>query len=474
MELIGREKELATFNHCFQASESKLVAVYGRRRVGKTFMIRKYFESKMTFEIAGLYKGSMADQLSHFCNTLAKAGYYPASVAKLENWMAAFDLLALFLDSQKAKQKKVIFIDELPWFDTPRSKFLMAFENFWNSYCSKRNDILLVICGSAASWIIQKILKNKGGLHNRVSEKIQLQPFTLYETEKFLKQKGIIWSKYDIAQLYLTTGGIPFYLDAVRKGESVVQFVDRACFENNGVLIGEYQELYQSLFDGSEQHQQVVELLAKHKQGLTRDEIIGKTTLSTGGTMTQVLDELEKSGFIMKQPSYLVNKNGARYKLDDFFTFFYLKFMQNKKPNQSWAKEVTGQSWQSWAGLAFERLCFYHIAQIKKALGLEVIQAEVSAWQKVGDNGAQIDMLIDRSDRIINLCEIKFSKAEFIIDKAYAQNLRNKISIFGGLPVNKKKSIFLTMVTCFGTNRNEYFKELVQNQVVIENFFVKI
>jgi uncharacterized protein len=473
MELIGREKEIATFNHCYQASESKLMAVYGRRRVGKTFLIRKYFESKMTFEIAGLHKGSMADQLTHFCNTIAKAGYYPASIAKPETWMAAFDLLALLIDTQKGKQKKVIFIDELPWFDTPRSKFLMAFESFWNSYCSKRNDILLIICGSAASWIIQKILKNKGGLHNRVSEKIQLRPFTLYETEKFLKQKGIVWSKYDIAQLYLTTGGIPFYLDAIRKGESVVQFVERACFENNGVLTGEYQELYQSLFDDSDQHKQVVELLAKHKQGLTRDEIIKNTTLSTGGTMTKVLEELEKSGFIKKQPGYTLNKNGANYKLDDFFTLFYLKFMLNKKPSQSWEKEISGQSWQSWAGLAFERMCFYHIPQIEQALGLRVIQTEVSSWQAKGESGAQIDMLIDRSDRVVNLCEIKFSKAEFIIDKAYAQNLRNKIALFGSLSPNKKKSIFLTMITCFGTNNNEYYKELVQNQLVLEDLFQK-
>jgi uncharacterized protein len=474
MELIGREAEQDTFKHCLQSSESKLVAVYGRRRVGKTFLIRKYFESKIRFEISGLYQGDINDQLKHFASTLAKAGYHPASITPPKNWMAAFELLSLFLDSQTDSKKKVIFIDELPWFDTQKSKFLMAFENFWNSYCSKRSDILMVICGSAASWIINKILKNKGGLHNRVSEKIHIQPFTLYETERFLKQKGIIWSKYDIAQLYLTTGGIPFYLDAIRKGESVVQFVDRACFEKNGILYEEYNELYQSLFNESEQHKIVVELLAKEKQGLRRDEIIAKTQLSTGGTLTKVLDELEKSDFIKKVSPYTQNKNGASYKLDDFFTIFYLKFMSNKKSNKdSWDKEVMSQSWKSWSGLAFEWLCFYHIKQIKKALKLEVIQSEVSPWQSKGEQGAQIDMLIDRSDRVVNLCEIKFSRAEFSIDKAYAQVLRNKIAQFSALEANKKKTIFMTMLTTFGTTNNEYCKELVQSQVVLDNLFTK-
>ena len=475
MELIGREEEIKTLDHCYKSTESKLVAVYGRRRVGKTFLVRRHFEKSMRFEVSGLYQGDMSDQLEHFTNTLSKTGYYGAHIAKPKNWMAAFDMLGLYLDQLKGRAKKVIFIDELPWFDTPRSKFLMAFANFWNGYCTQRNDLLVVICGSAASWMIKKVLHNKGGLHNRVAEKIKLKPFTLYETEKFLKQKKILWSKYDITQLYLTTGGIPYYLDAIRKGESVAQFVNRACFQDNGVLYDEYQELYSSLFDNSNHHHKVVEVLSTIKQGMLRSEIIAKTKLASGGTLTKVLDELHTSGFIEKIIPYKANMNGALYKLVDNFTLFYFKFMikGSKRLKDDWTKKMASQSWKSWSGFAFERLCFSHINQIERTLGLTAIKTETSTWRTKPniENGAQIDLLIDRSDHIVNVCEIKFSRAEFTIDKAYAKNLRNKMAAFSNVKKNKRKVLFLTMITTFGVLDNEYCKELVQNEITLIDLF---
>jgi len=240
MKLIGRTSEKNTFEHCLNSTESKLIALYGRRRVGKTFLVRKYFGNAIRFEVAGVYDGEMSDQLEHFAATLVKYGWAEASLHPPKTWKSAFDQLERFISSLKDRRKKVIFLDELPWMDTPKSKFLMAFESFWNTYCTKRSDIVCVICGSAASWMIKKILKNKGGLHNRVAEKLRLTQFNLYETELFLKEKGIRWSQYDIAQLYLTTGGVPYYLDAVRKGESVLQFVNRTCFTKDGILVDEY------------------------------------------------------------------------------------------------------------------------------------------------------------------------------------------------------------------------------------------
>jgi hypothetical protein len=475
MELVGREDEQKILKHCFQSSESKLVAVYGRRRVGKTFFIREYFGDAIQFEVAGLFQGEMSDQLEHFSSTLAKKGFVPATLSRPESWKKAFDLLSLYIDSLKDKGKKVIFIDEMPWFDTPRSKFLMAFESFWNSYCTKRKDLLVVICGSAASWIIKKVLQNKGGLHNRVSEKIALQAFTLYETEKFLIQKGIKWSRFDIAQLYLTIGGIPYYLDAIRKGESASQFIDRACFKQNGILYYEYEELYSSLFANSYQHQMVVAQLAKIRQGLNREQIIEKTKITSGGTLTKVLLELEKSGFIEQSREYTGNINATRYKLVDNFTIFYFKFMiqRNKRVTDSWIKKANDASWLSWSGFAFERLCFLHQKQIKRALGLEAISSEIYTWNSKEDNGAQIDMLIDRADRVVHVCEIKFTKAKFTIDKAYASNIRNKISQFERLKENKKKVLFFTMITPFATLDNEYYKELVQSEITLGDLFLK-
>lgn len=477
MKLIGRKEEKATFKHCLDSTESKLIAVYGRRRVGKTFLVRNYFQAKITFEVAGLHNGEMKDQLIHFSSTLTKYGWTEASIHPPQTWKEAFDMLERFLDSLTGTNKKVIFLDELPWFDTPRSKFLTAFESFWNAYCTKRTDIICVICGSAASWMIKKVLKNKGGLHNRVSEKIRLAQLNLCETELFLKEKGIRWSQYDMTQLYMTTGGIPYYLDAVRKGESVAQFINRTCFAKDGILTDEYSVLFSSLFDNSERHYQIIEALNSKKSGLTRQQIIEKTTLVSGGTLTKTLHELEESGFIQEVVPYQAKKAKTLFKLTDNFTAFYLKFMKKEAGSMSrnWNNVVKSQSWVSWSGLAFERVCFAHIPQIKKALKLEAIECRVAPWATTNDKeGAQIDMLIDRADRIINLCEIKFSSADFIIDKAYARKLRNKIQLVSAHSLNKRKTVFLTMVTTFGVAKNEYMQELVQSEVRLEDLFISL
>jgi AAA+ ATPase superfamily predicted ATPase len=474
VKLVGRKQEIGTFQHCMVSSESKLIAVYGRRRIGKTFLIRKFFDGKFVFEITGLHGGEMTDQLTHFNQTLALSGFSPSAISAPSSWMEAFRLLMLYLDKKRGKGKKILFFDELPWMDTPRSNFLMAFENFWNAYCTKRSDIIVVICGSAASWMIKKVINNRGGLHNRVSEKINLQPFTLQETKAFLVEKGIKWSNYDIAQLYMTTGGVPFYLDAVKKGESVAQWIDRSCFNKNGLLYFEYDQLYKSLFEESHHHQNIIKALANAKQGLQRDQIIEKTSLSSGGTLTKALEELEQSGFIKTVIPYGVKLNGKMYQLVDFFTIFYHKFMVKKGVRQtdSWLKIVNGPSYTSWSGLAYERLCVNHISQIKASLGLQAIETVVSSWASDKDtSGVQIDLLISRADRIIHVCEIKFSKSIFTIDKSTAANLRNKLAVFG--KTAPKQNLFLTMITTYGTFDNEYYKELVQNSLTLDDLFIQ-
>jgi AAA+ ATPase superfamily predicted ATPase len=472
MRLIGRKEEQKNFKHVLHSTESKLVAVYGRRRIGKTFLIRKYFESKFTFEITALHNGTMKDQLDHFVQTIASHGYMEARIANPETWMQAFQVLSLYLDSLKGKEKKVLFMDELPWFDTSRSKFLMAFEHFWNSYCTKRNDIVLIICGSSASWMIKKIMHNKGGLHNRVSERMLIQAFTLAETKLFLTEKGIKWSDYDIAQFYMIAGGIPYYLDGVRKGESVAQCVDRLFFQKTGSLYNEFEELYSSLFEKSENHVKIIHALAQSKSGLNREQLMEKTGLPSGGNLSTTIDELLSSGFIAVKTPFGVKRNKIHYRIDDFFTLFYMKFMRNRtgRQQESWTNLVKKQSWISWSGLAFERLCFAHIQQIKNALGLRVIETAYYSWEsKNEDIGSQIDLLIDRADNIINLCEIKFTHAEFTIDKSYAMSLRNKLAAFSS--TQKKKVVFVTMITTFGIKNNEYAKEIVQNQITLSDFF---
>ena len=277
--------------------------------------------------------------------------------------------------------------------------------------------------------------------------------------------------------MYKRQGGIPFYLEAVRKGESVSQFIDRVCFEKDGILVDEYNVLFQSLFDDSDQHHKIVELLAKKKEGFNRSEIIKKTRFSSGGGLTKVLGELEESGFINAAVPYGKNKTKAYYKLTDNFSIFYLKYMgprsQRSKPN--WQRISQSQSWKSWSGFAFERLCFAHIPQIKKALKLEAMNCEVSHWSgSSGGRGAQIDMLIDRSDRIINLCEIKYANSSFTINKSYAKQLREKLAVFDMERKGQKRSLFLTIITTYGTLDNEYYKELVQSEVYLKDLFAPL
>jgi uncharacterized protein len=474
MKLVGRENEIESFKNCLQLSESKLIVVYGRRRVGKTFLIRNMFSSNIVFEISGLHKGTTKSQIKHFSKTLASYGLTSAAFANAKDWLDCFGLLQEYLDSLKYKSKKVIFIDEMPWFDTPRSQFLTIFENFWNQYCTKRNDLIVVICGSAASWMIKKILKNKGGLHNRVYEKINLRPFNLYETEKFLKTKGIIWDKFAIAQLYLCTGGIPYYLDAIRKGESPVQFINRTFFKKDGFLRLEYDELYTSLFDNSSSHREVIELLAKQSKSIPRDTIVTEINLSSGGTLTNVLEELENAGFISKSVVDVNSKSKVHYKLEDFYTLFYHKYIaKTSKTNfDNWDKIYASPSWTSWSGLAFERLCFCHINQIKQALNIIAVESEISSWRILdAERGAQIDMIISRADRIDHVVEMKFSKEDYQITKDYAMILRNKLARYA--TQNPKRILFLTMITSFGVFKNKYSSELVQNQIELKQLFVK-
>lgn len=474
MQFVGREEERALLTSCLKQNSSRLVAVYGRRRIGKTFLIRNAFDNHILIDHTGLHGGTLAAQLNHFHQSLLKAGCRTATESP-RSWMAAFSMLEIFLSGMDQKAKKIIFLDELPWMDTPRSGFLMAFENFWNSCCSRRTDMVVVICGSAASWMINNITRNKGGLHNRVTEKINLKAFSLRETEIFLKAKGVKWTRYDMVQLYMITGGIPFYLDQVHKGESVAQFTDRVCFTENGALYSEFNDLFASLFDRSTQHYSVIGALAKVKSGLDRNQLLKKSEMPSGGGLTRITDELLASGFITKQLTLDGNTNKAIYRISDPFILFYYQFMHHTKTfgRGSWLKKAVQPQWISWTGLAFETVCMLHSQQILKALQLTAVYTEISTWRGKHENeGAQADLVIERADRIIHICEAKFSKAPFTIDKKYAGELRKKTDIFSQQKEAKGKSIFLTMITTYGVTENGYKQELVQNELTMDDLFL--
>ncbi len=467
-ELVGRQKEIRKLQQFFHSRKSEFVAVYGRRRVGKTFLIREVFKDHFAFQMTGLANASMSDQLSLFHSELVRHSPIIEELRPARDWLTAFQQLIDLLEKNQTETKKVIFLDELPWIDTPRSKFLMGLEHFWNSWASARKDILLIVCGSAASWMIKNLLNNKGGLHNRTTGRIKLEPFNLGETEAFLKHKNAVYDRYQILLLYMTLGGIPYYLDNADPGLSAMQNINTLCFERNAVLRNEYENLYASLFNRAERHMKVVEALAKKKKGITRKAIGEVTNLSDGGSLTRILNELEESTFIRQYRAFGKKQTNALFQLIDPYTLFYLNFIRDTSPDDEffWINAHETPIYRAWSGYAFEMVCLHHIPQIKKALGISGVQTSVSAWQH---QNAQIDLVIDRKDQVVNLCEMKFSIHSFSIDKKYAENLRNKIGVFRE-KTKSKKALFLTLITSYGLEQNKH-AYLAPNVLTMDDLF---
>jgi len=468
---VGRKKELDILEKVKTSGKSEFIAVYGRRRVGKTFLIRKAFQNDFTFYLTGVPNMNLHQQLSNFSRSMRK--YCPDDLnTPVESWLTAFAQLEELILNGKSL-KKVIFFDELPWLDTAQSGFIPALDYFWNSFASARKDIILVVCGSAASWMSNTLIHNKGGLHNRVTHRIRLEPFSLNDCEAFFKQRSRVFNRYQIIQLYMVMGGIPFYLDHVDVGMSAAQNINRLCFQRDGILVEEFDDLYTSLFKKAEKHLAVVEALSKKAKGLTRAEIIKLTKLSNAGSTTRILKELEESGFIREYSSFGKKEKSSLYQLSDFYSLFYIKFIRgNQTLNEnSWLNGLDTPQQRTWSGYAFEQVCLAHLTQIKQALGIGGIQTYSSSWVNTSEgNKRQIDLLIDRRDGVINLCEMKFSIKPFIIDKKYHAELQDKIETFREA-TKTTKSLFLTMITTFGIVRNEYSNDVVQNSLKMDDLF---
>lgn len=471
--VIGRKDEKKVLQEALRSNEPELVAVYGRRRVGKTYLIRQELQKQIILEFSGVGSATMDQQLQNFSLSLQTATKSVIPLSVPANWSIAFQMLINYADQFAKDKKVVIFFDEFPWISTQKSGFLPAFEFFWNSWASKHKNMMVVICGSAAAWMIQHIINNKGGLHNRITRKIRLLPFTLGETQAYLQYKGVKIGPYPLLQLYMVMGGVPHYLKEVRKGESAAQAIERICFHHDGLLRTEFKNLFHSLFDDPSRHMAIIKALAKNGAGLIRNEIIKAANLSSGGTVTQLLDELEQSGFITSWQPYERSVKETIFKLSDEYSHFYLKFIENSRAQSkfSWQKIAGTPSWRSWSGVAFERICLKHIDQLEKELGIAT-PTEVSAWrfQPKEGQGAQIDLIIDRGDFVINICEMKFSEKEFTIDKAYAANLQNKVTRFQE-HTGTKKELHLTVVTTFGVKQNQYEEHLIARSVSMNYLF---
>lgn len=470
--IIGRKRESQILNSALQDNRSHFIAVYGRRRIGKTFLVRETFGYRFTFQHAGMADGGMRDQLEAFRISLKDAGL---SVPRLHSWSEAFEGLKDLVRNSTEK-RKTIFIDELSWMDTPKSRLVPELEHFWNSWASARQDIVLIVCASATSWMLSEIVHNKGGLYNRLTDQIHLYPFTLSECEEYVKSGNLAFNRSQIMQYYMVFGGVPFYWTFIRKGLSIIQNIDGILFSKDAPLKEEFKYLYASIFKKPAVYLKIVETLGKKKVGMTRDELIHASGLPNSGDLTRKLEELESCGFIRRYKAFGHSRKDSVYQLIDFFTLFHYKFLADA-PNdeKNWANQINTPLANTWTGLAFERVCMEHIPQIKRKLGISGILSDVSSLfcrsnPEKGIAGSQIDLLIARKDQVINLCEMKYSNVEYTLTETEDRKIKKRINdliLYSGT----KSAVFPTLITTYGLVENSYSGN-IQSIVTMDDLFV--
>lgn len=485
--LIGRQNEQEILTDFIDSNRPEFLAIYGRRRIGKTYLVKQFFTGKRHtfFSVTGVQGGAMHVQINRFVKEIGNIFYDGIAIKEPKNWLNTFDLLMKAIDKSIEKNQKVIlFFDEFPWMAKHKSGLLQALEHTWNQYWSNDPRIKLIICGSSASWIINKIINNKGGLHNRITRKIQLTPFNLQETKSFLSMQGITLNHKQITQLYMVTGGIPYYLLTLKKGLSSTQLIEQLAFQHNSPLFKEFDNLFSSLFTDSETYVELLRIIAKNRYGIGKEEIVKQSQFSSGGRLSKKLTELEEAGFIISFTPHLHKKRGIYYRMIDEYTLFYLdwiepvrKTLQKQSLEKNyWEKEQHSAAWYSWAGYSFEAICYKHISQIRKKLNINP-SAIADSWRyapttKTNEQGAQIDLLFDRNDDCITVCEIKFTDTPFAIDKSYTEKIKRKITVFKE-KTRTKKQIFFAIVSAMGLKETIYSEEMVHAVATLDDLFSK-
>lgn len=467
--IIGRIAEQEILAQRIKSNSPELIAIFGRRRIGKTFLVRQYFQDSFDFYFTGIYQGTKQEQLGEFRRQLER--YSGKKCKMIKTWFEAFAELREYLESLSDNDNPiVVFLDELPWMDTAKSRFIKALEYFWNSWGATNNRLKLLVCGSATTWMRENVLSEKGGLYNRTTRSIYLAPFSLYETEQYLRSRNIVWNRYQIAECYMIFGGTPLYLSMLEPGMSLGQNVDNLFFVPNAPLSREYDFLFRSLFNEASLHRQIIEILANKTIGMTRMEIKNALKIEDGGDFTNALRNLNDCDFIRQYSAFGKSDRGTLFQLTDLFTLFHLRYVKGYKGQDEhhWQNMLDSPSRRAWSGYSFEQLCLHHIRQIKSKLGISGIQSDVCSWK--GD-GTQIDLLIDRRDQTINVCEIKFSQSEFEITKQYDTLLRTRLEKFRSAS-KTRKALHQTFITTYGVKDNAY-KGNIQSEIVLDDLFEK-
>lgn len=482
-KIIGRKRELRLLKEIEKSKEAEFVAVYGRRRVGKTFLIREFFSKKgIYFESTGTKDAPMLNQLANFALSLSKTFAEGRVLKTPSTWEEAFFLLTQELQRVPKSKKVTIFLDELPWLTTKRSRLIQAIDYYWNMHWSRLNNIILIVCGSAASWMLSHLVHAKGGLYNRLTRRIFLEPFSLKEAKEYLESRSIKMSHKQVLDLYMAIGGIPFYLKEVKKGKSSAQLIDDLCFKKTGLLHSEFQNLFKALFDQAETNLRIIRAIRNSNNKISRTQLIKILGKTSGGRLNERLEELEASNFIQCFIPYGKKQRDRFYRIVDEYTLFYMQWIEPllksgvyAGSDGYWEKIYPTSNRFIWAGYAFESVCLKHLPQIIKALELENISFKAGFWHFIprkGSNtsGAQIDLLFDRDDHTITICEIKYSDSLFTIDRDYSKKLLKKIDVFED-QCNQKKELFLAMITTKGVKKNMWSEELIDMEVKLEDLF---
>lgn len=476
--LIGREAEIEVLDRLYQSKNAEFLAIYGRRRVGKTFLVTQYFKDKgVFFEITGTPNASAKEQLLNFYNEFCALFNNKRQAPK--TWAEAFTQLKDAIKDIPTSQKVVLFFDELPWLAAQRSPFLAALEYNWNRHFSRMPNVFLIVCGSSAFWMVDQIVNNKGGLYGRLSAHLRIVPFTLESTEKYLLSRGIHLPRSQICEIYMVTGGVPKYLSYLEPGMSAAQCIHALCFTPQAPLVGEFYKLYNSLFQNPEPHFSIIKTLAGKRYGLTRTELLRETKLASTGKTSEVLTELLECGFIMLMPQVGKQVRDARYYLSDEYSLFYLQWIDPVKSVilqgvdvYYWLQHQSTQSWRIWAGYAFETLCLKHLGKIKDALKIGGVITTAGYWKSIkeGKKEVEIDLVIDRADQCINLCEIKFHREPFEMEYADVEILRGKKEAFR-TRTKTRKALFTTLITSSGAVKNPAYLSVIDNQITLEDLF---
>lgn len=472
--IIGREKEMRKLQALANSPRAEFLALYGRRRVGKTFLVNQVFDGQFAFKMTGVIEGSLKDQFTAFADAMDIFGYEMPK--QPTDWMSAFIMLKKALKKACSPDKRcVVFIDELPALDTDNSNVASALGYFWNEWASLQDNMVLIICGSATSWMITHVIDSKGGLHDRLTYEMPIHPFSLKEVEEYLEVHQFVWNRQMTLQLYMVFGGIPYYLSLLDKGESMVQNVDRLFFSHDTIMRREFRRLFNTLYKSPNKYIDIIKALGKSGRGMTREQLASELKCANNGHLGNKLDDLVHCDLIRKNivREKALKRKDAIYQLCDFFCAFFLTFIDRAEVETGyWKNHVNTPEINSWMGIAYERICMAHIQQIKHALRIDGISSLCYSWRsKETIPASQIDIVIERADKIVNICEVKYSQDEYEMNKEEYEKINRRKNSFVK-ETGLRHIPWLTLITTEGMAKGKY-SEMFQSQVTLDDLFAE-